>query len=99
MSKIPFEIIQLINTLDEKIPAEPRKLSDHKVMRSELCLWNMSATHEWAPTYYTIDHVHKMKIAYLAEGCNGIWKYVEKYVIPSQKARIKSVIMMGQKSA
>jgi hypothetical protein len=96
-SNIPFQIIELIKHLDSKIPQRLGKQTNDVMFKRELCLWNMQVIEEECPVFKLTDHVTRMKVAYLTEGCLGIWNYVKKYVQPSHKTRIKHVIMLNER--
>lgn len=99
MTEIPFKIIELIMHLDKKLPRRLGRLTSQKVFRRELCLWNMTVIEEEMPVFKTSDHVTRMKVAYLSEGCIGIWNYVRKYIKPSHRDRIKHIIMLTERTS
>jgi hypothetical protein len=94
---VSIEIEDLIRKLAMKLPC--KKVVGYQE-RQELILWNMQVRDYAVPVYSTgeifLQHVRKMKLAWLAEGKTGLMRYIEKHVKKESLNKIRTIILSIQ---
>jgi hypothetical protein len=61
----------------------PKKVETIEVRR-QLCLWNASVVEMPVAVLTKANHIHKMRVAYLANGKAGFIEYVMQYLSTSE---------------
>jgi hypothetical protein len=92
--KVTFEIDTLINKLIKMLPGV--KVTGFEERR-RLNLWNCQVETYNAPLFEKIDHAHRLRIAWLAEGKVGVLRYIEKYVKTRKLDKVRRIILSIEK--
>jgi hypothetical protein len=87
--RIPIQLDQYLERIAKMMP---REVSGYQ-KRPKLCLWNMTVVEDIIPVFKEMNHLHKMRIAWLAEGNVGVMRYLEKFTKKERLAEVRRVIM------
>jgi hypothetical protein len=90
---IDFEIDTLINKLIRMLPGVKHVGFKEK---QRLNVWNVQVESYLVPTFEKIDHAHKLRVAWLARGKEGLLRYIERYVKPEKLGKVRRIILAIQ---